>query len=293
MPLSALIGPGAGLVGGFLNQQAQNQQNFQSQIFSQGMYERQYADAIKFWEMQNEYNSPAAQMKRFQEAGLNPNLIYGQGNSGNAGSVQMPDVQRPEFRPASMGDAVSMAGLTYMNSMYDLDIKKAQHDNLMEQNTVIQNEAMLKAAQTLATLTGEEKTRFQLTFDKMMADVSAEYRKEQVRKLKADIDYTTDENARKAVMNASNVLEAKERMASMLIQRAHTRADINRIKAITSNTALDSELKNLELELKRQGIYPHDPMWARAIAKTLDAWFNVQDLKDLPKSFMPYGSWKR
>lgn len=44
---------------------------------------------IKFWNMQNEYNLPANQMNRLQQAGLNPNLIYGSGsaNTGVAGSI--------------------------------------------------------------------------------------------------------------------------------------------------------------------------------------------------------------
>jgi hypothetical protein len=44
---------------------------------------------VKFWNMQNEYNTPANQMKRLQDAGLNPNLIYGSGsaNTGIAGGV--------------------------------------------------------------------------------------------------------------------------------------------------------------------------------------------------------------
>lgn len=44
---------------------------------------------------QNEYNSPAQQMARYRAAGLNPNLIYGQGNSGNQSapvSQVVPDV---------------------------------------------------------------------------------------------------------------------------------------------------------------------------------------------------------
>jgi len=47
------------------------------------------------WHKSNEYNSPAAQMERFREAGLNPNMIYGQGNPGNAGQV-------PSYERASM-----------------------------------------------------------------------------------------------------------------------------------------------------------------------------------------------
>ena len=39
------------------------------------------------------YNHPAAQMARLQEAGLNPNLIYGSSPSGAAGTGQAPDYQ--------------------------------------------------------------------------------------------------------------------------------------------------------------------------------------------------------
>lgn len=43
----------------------------------------------KNWEKQNEYNSPSAQMQRYRQAGLNPNLIYGSGQSsaGQAGAI--------------------------------------------------------------------------------------------------------------------------------------------------------------------------------------------------------------
>lgn len=36
---------------------------------------------------QNAYNSPRSQMLRFQSAGLNPHLIYGQGNPGNQSQI--------------------------------------------------------------------------------------------------------------------------------------------------------------------------------------------------------------
>lgn len=45
---------------------------------------------IRFWNMQNQYNHPKAQMERLQKAGLNPNLIYGSsvaGATGSAGSI--------------------------------------------------------------------------------------------------------------------------------------------------------------------------------------------------------------
>ena len=43
---------------------------------------------IEFWNMQNAYNTPKAQMSRLKDAGLNPNLIYGSNaNTGTAGAI--------------------------------------------------------------------------------------------------------------------------------------------------------------------------------------------------------------
>lgn len=57
------------------------------------LYKQQQADAVKMWQMQNEYNSPSAQMQRYSDAGLNPNLAYGSGTPGNATSA--PQVATP------------------------------------------------------------------------------------------------------------------------------------------------------------------------------------------------------
>lgn len=47
---------------------------------------------IQLWMMQNEYNSPKNQMQRYREAGLNPNLIYGQQNvADSVGRSSMAD----------------------------------------------------------------------------------------------------------------------------------------------------------------------------------------------------------
>lgn len=49
-----------------------------------------------YLEKQLQYNTPANQMSRFQQAGLNPNLIYGQGSPGN----QQAPLSFPDIKPA-------------------------------------------------------------------------------------------------------------------------------------------------------------------------------------------------
>ena len=53
--------------------------------FDQSMWQKTNDFNLEMWNRMNKYNSPKAQMQRFKEAGLNPNLIYGMGTHGNAG----------------------------------------------------------------------------------------------------------------------------------------------------------------------------------------------------------------
>ena len=63
--------------------------------------EYQFDTQKEMWKMNNDYNTPAAQMERYNRAGLNPNLIYGQGSTGNstsAPSYQAPRLEAPQVR---------------------------------------------------------------------------------------------------------------------------------------------------------------------------------------------------
>lgn len=57
-------------------------------------------------ESQLQYNTPQSQMMRYQDAGLNPNLVYGQGNPGN----QTAPLQYPDAKPADFQSAFSQIG---------------------------------------------------------------------------------------------------------------------------------------------------------------------------------------
>lgn len=64
------------LVSGLVSQNKQRKAN-------QKLQREQMAANEQYLAEQNAYNSPASQMQRFQDARLNPHLIYGQGNPGN------------------------------------------------------------------------------------------------------------------------------------------------------------------------------------------------------------------
>lgn len=85
--------------------------------YQKKLAEQQNAYNLDMWRMNNEYNSPQAQMKRFEEAGLNPNLIYSQGTAGNsAGPPQMVTPQAPKFDKAAaeLSRAFNIEGIRTM-----------------------------------------------------------------------------------------------------------------------------------------------------------------------------------
>lgn len=52
--------------------------------FNYLLKQQEQAYNLELWNLQNEYNTPQAQMARFQDAGLNPFLIYSQQNAAQA-----------------------------------------------------------------------------------------------------------------------------------------------------------------------------------------------------------------
>lgn len=91
---------------------------------------------IKLWREQAAYNTPANQMARFREAGLNPNLIYSQGNPGNISSA--PTVQPKQY---NFDFAQAIDKMAVFKQMKNLDEQnknlQAQNDNLHAQTSKI------------------------------------------------------------------------------------------------------------------------------------------------------------
>lgn len=98
---------------------------------------------IANWNMANEYNSPANQMKRFEAAGLNPNLMYGQGSPGNASSVPSPSLHNPGFKNPFEG--VQLANYLAQVKSIGLDNEAKRIKNDEEKNRAYESELRSKA----------------------------------------------------------------------------------------------------------------------------------------------------
>lgn len=134
--LSAALPIGGGIINAISGSKA-NKTNLQiAREYNQAQrelaeYQAQWNEQM--WNRQNEYNTPSAQMQRFKEAGLNPNLIYGQGSPGNAtGAPSYPEVKQtaPSVRPVIQdGLGLGQAMMSYLQTQaLQLDNKKRQQN---------------------------------------------------------------------------------------------------------------------------------------------------------------------
>lgn len=102
--------------------------------------ERAFQRNLQMWNQQNAYNSPAAQMQRLEDAGLNPNLAYGNLASGQAGSPpQLEAANVPQMSDAAYSnpfDSISQMGTNLSNST----VQMAQTASLLAQSRKTQEE---------------------------------------------------------------------------------------------------------------------------------------------------------
>lgn len=126
------IGAGAGLALNAIGSFFQNRSNKhrQQEAFAQQekMQALQNAYNTRMWHMSNDYNSPANQMRLFKEAGLNPNLVYGQMSDIGTSPISSGSGSSPGF--AHMGnvmgsvDPLTIAQARLANAQADkLDIE--------------------------------------------------------------------------------------------------------------------------------------------------------------------------
>ena len=119
---AAIISGGAsllgGLFGGFSNKTAQDRANETNLKIAREtnqnqyqMFQEQNAFNERMYNQMQQYNTPAAQMQRYTDAGINPYIAAGNVQTGNVQSAlqsaQPPQLQMAQVAPAfGMGDAI-------------------------------------------------------------------------------------------------------------------------------------------------------------------------------------------
>lgn len=101
----------------------------QSYINRQNIEEQRRAQAVaqQNWREQQEYNSPINQVARIEEAGLNPDMLYGQSSAGVAGNAATPaqSINPPVLNPIQLDP---MTASNIYKNIAEIAVDKSQEN---------------------------------------------------------------------------------------------------------------------------------------------------------------------
>ncbi len=243
----------ATLAGQGANMALQGNMNRKNREFALQQYERQRQDELEFWRMNNAYNHPSAQMARLRDSGLNPHLVYGKGTVGNtSGAAHAPAAAKWQGNPLQMD--VSGA----LDQIYNLQAKGAQIDNMRAQNTLLEQEALLKKL-------GIAKKYFDLGVD-------YETRGSIINKIMGEGFQALTKNDLNNQQIAKNEYDLMYYKQLKELGIDLEKSKLENLNVDTGNKVLDGELKKLDMMLLQEGINRNDPMWLRIVTRLLAHW---------------------
>lgn len=130
----------------YYSQQKTNEAN-------RNLAELAYQQNVEQWHRENAYNLPSAQMQRLQDAGLNPNLVYGSGSAVQT-SARSPQMSYPQMQSPQVNFSTPMSSSVVNNPL------------VSSQVSVQRSQAELNQAQVIKTIAESKgldaKTKYQL-----------------------------------------------------------------------------------------------------------------------------------
>jgi len=248
MPIGALASAGISLASSLI-----------SQFFGNSAAQKQAKEQNQMnydnWLKQQEYNSPKNQMSRYSAAGLNPQLIYGQGTPGNAPAAPVSEA-KPRFAP-------KIDALQHYQSAVQIQQLQQTVENLKSNQELIQQNQELKSAQ--ADLLGKQNAwydqlssaRVNMTnsniglnkVKQLVGFAQVDKYDSDIAKNKQQMAFTGDENLRQNSLNAARVSQITSQTGLQNLQKLKVIQETEglKIKNANLNSLLQSVInKNKE-----------------------------------------------
>lgn len=255
---ASLIGAGASAVAtGNLNKKNrawQEQQSKEQREWSEGMWNSQNAWNMEMWNKENEYNSPAQQIERLREAGLNP-LFYGLDGTGNASALE-------SAQPLGYERASSFEYQNPVTAGIDSAYKMSQLTNLQAQTQKIKSETKaidaklpfevdsLKAQVRNSNLSSDAQETINKYLDRQqeaelrLKDANASEAEKSVEKAVAEIDKMDYEKTTMYI----GWLETLERILNLQKQRELTDKQMEELSSLIAKNSAEAKKIGLDVQ---------------------------------------------
>lgn len=227
--------------------------------YNREMYDRQLEDNRENWVIQNEYNSPRAQMQRLQEAGLNPNLVYDKGANAQGGAISSTGAHEYKANPHQ----VQLAGDS-INNYIDTKAKRAQIDLVQEQVKLAKQEQIWKAIQASKTLIDSKMANFDLKMKENLAENTMAFAQENLRKLQTENYFRMGKEQAEL-----NLLEI-EQFYKLDRYKYLTEYEKKQLEQNIEKSGYQNTILRIQSELAEKGVMPNDPAYVRIMSQLSD-----------------------
>ena len=274
----------SGVVGNIFNQKyARRQRDYERE-----MYQKTVDNAERFWNMENQYNSPVMQMQRLKEAGLNPNLVYGNGADAQGGNINnpSPSVSNNAGTSTNPLQGLNLGGV--LSTMYNLKQQAAETDLIQQKiKSDITNQRLIAVSTALKELESN-KLRLSNQFDKDTYNTRRNQLEAELSKTLADIDNTRQQTSSSRTMAAiasnannranqlqpGNMQKLREEIKNITANTNERKANLGLIGANTDNAKiqyiqheLDNGLKALEFgQINEWGTHTNENAFNQAVS---------------------------
>lgn len=177
-------------------------------IFSQRKQAKENRSIAEFQANENraalrqqlEYNTPKSQMSRYQDAGLNPHLVYGQGSPGN----QNAPLTYPDIKPTDYSGLMNIVPVFNQTRLADAQVQ-AQNASTLQKHAMTDLNRM--QAQVLAKNPLLDTAGFKAIIDGLKATAGLKEQQTQGQKLQ---NFVTDASAGHVVAKVFNEVQLLE-----------------------------------------------------------------------------------
>lgn len=183
---SAAMNGGFGLVSDVVNfvlgQKAADKNWNRSVAYADRTSDLEYRRFLDQWKREIAYNDPSAQMQRFIQAGLNPNLVYSQGSSASSPSVPGAQGVTPPAVPVP----------NIRNPMSD--VLDARYKQAATKELEGKTELSYAEANRILKMTPVEYDKFKADVDRLRQQISNDEYQTHINQIKERILKKEDEN---------------------------------------------------------------------------------------------------
>lgn len=249
--ISALGGAGSSIASGSMNRKTrkfQREENEKTRQFNAAEAEKAYQRQLEFYDR---YETPASKMAMYKEAGLNPDLIYG-----NALGGSLPSVQSASSSPAStpspldVGAGIRDASNQIASAVQNYPLREAQKQNIeadtlkkesekdVNDSVVLLNGEKIMLTRSQDSLTKEQKNRVTKQISNM--DIEADTMRKNLELLDTEI--------------ANNNLSADEKRQVIYEMRTTFENRFKQLQYSMRKDLAEAQISEQELDFIRETI---------------------------------------